>query len=333
MAQALHAETLPTERTIVITRILDAPRELVFRAWTDVEHLARWWGPAGFTNPVCEADVREGGAIRITMRAPDGTDYPMTGMFKEIVPVERLVFTTAAIGAGDAGDEILLEGFTTVTFEDQGSKTRLVLNSRAVALSPIAPRMLAGMEQGWSGSLDKLAALLPALAGSDFNQEKTMEFPKPQKEHDWLQQLVGDWTYEADCPGPDGQPTKMTGSVATRSLEGLWIVSEATGKMPNGGPAISIITLGYDPAKGRYVGTFVASMMTYLWIYDGQLAADGKSLPLDAVGPSFTDPTKMENYRDTVTVHSDDHWTLSAGIQQPDGSYNEFMTTHYRRKK
>ena len=83
-------------RELTITRVLDAPRSLVFRMWTEAEHMARWWGPKGFTNPVCEVDARPGGAIRIHMRGPDGTIYPMTGTFEEIVPPHRLVFTSVA---------------------------------------------------------------------------------------------------------------------------------------------------------------------------------------------------------------------------------------------
>src|ERR1700739_5045499 len=84
------------EREVIITRIFDAPRELVFKAWTDPKHVAQWWGPKGFTNPVCELDVRVGGAIRIHMRSPDGSVYPMKGEFREIVPPERLRFTHIA---------------------------------------------------------------------------------------------------------------------------------------------------------------------------------------------------------------------------------------------
>src|SRR5471030_3335358 len=82
-----------TGREFVITREFDAPRELVFKAWTDPKHLAQWWGPRGFTNPVCEWDVRPGGKIYDVMRAPNGVDYPMGGEFCEIVPPERLVFS------------------------------------------------------------------------------------------------------------------------------------------------------------------------------------------------------------------------------------------------
>src|SRR5262249_17479359 len=104
-----------TERTVVITRIFDAPRELVFKAWTDPVHVARWWGPKGFTNPVCEIDLRVGGELRIVMRAPDGAEHPMKGVFQEIEPPARLVFSNIAI---DAHGKTLLEGLTTVTFAE-----------------------------------------------------------------------------------------------------------------------------------------------------------------------------------------------------------------------
>jgi uncharacterized protein YndB with AHSA1/START domain len=143
------------EREVIITRIFDAPRELVFKAWTDPEHMIRWWGPHRFTNPVCEMDVRLGGAWHIVMRGPNGVDYPCRGVYREIVAPERLVFTN---NAEDAAGNLLLEGFTTVTFEEYGGKTKLTLQTRAVGLVPDAPAMLAGMEAGWTQSLERLDA-------------------------------------------------------------------------------------------------------------------------------------------------------------------------------
>ena len=70
----------------VLTRVLDAPRTLVFQAWTDPRHVTHWWGPKGFSNPVCEMDVRPGGAHRVVMRSSDGVDYPITGFYQEVVP-------------------------------------------------------------------------------------------------------------------------------------------------------------------------------------------------------------------------------------------------------
>jgi uncharacterized protein YndB with AHSA1/START domain len=147
----------PAQREVTLTRVFDAPPQLVWKAWTEPRHMAQWWGPKGFTNPVCELDLRESGAIRIHMRGPNGAVYPMTGTFEEIVPLKRLVFTTVA---RDLDDNPLLEGKTTVTFEDVGGKTKLTIHSRAVGIAPVAPQMLAGMEMGWTQSLDKLAELV-----------------------------------------------------------------------------------------------------------------------------------------------------------------------------
>jgi len=150
------ASPITAERTVTITRLIDAPRDLVFRLWTEREHMARWWGPHGFTNPVCEMDVRAGGAIRIDMRAPDGTVYPMTGTFREIMPPRRLVFEAVA---EDEDGNPLLRSLTVVTFADEDGKTRLTVHADAVGIAPVAPQMLAGMEAGWTQSLEKLAEL------------------------------------------------------------------------------------------------------------------------------------------------------------------------------
>src|SRR3990172_182307 len=130
--------TPPNERTVTITRVFDAPRELVFKMWTDPKHMAQWWGPHQFTNPVCELDARPSGKILIHMRAPDGTVYPMTGIFREIVAPKLIVFTAYA---EDSLGKRLLESLTTVTFEAQGKKTKLTVNAAAKGLAPIAPQM------------------------------------------------------------------------------------------------------------------------------------------------------------------------------------------------
>lgn len=147
---AAMAET----RELVFTRLFDAPREVVFKAWTEVERLKRWWGPKGFTNPVCEVDVRPGGAMRIHMRGPDGTIYPMTGVYHEIVEPERLVFAASAL---DAGGKPLFEQMTTVTFEEHAGKTKLTVYASFSKVRPEAAPHLAGAETGWNMSLDRLA--------------------------------------------------------------------------------------------------------------------------------------------------------------------------------
>lgn len=146
---------------LTITRVFDAPRELVFKAWTDPRILAQWWGPKGFTNPVCELDVRPGGAILIHMRAPDGTVFPNKGVFHEVTPPERLVFSTYAFE--DENGNPGLEDFNTVTFTEQGGKTTVTLHSVVVKSSPEFAEALAGMKEGWNEALDRLAEQLVSL--------------------------------------------------------------------------------------------------------------------------------------------------------------------------
>ncbi len=146
--------TEPAQKVLVLTRVFDAPRKLVFKAWIDPKHLAQWWGPHGFTNPVCELDLRPGGALLIHMRGPDGAVYPMKGVFHEIVEPERLVFTSAV---DDEDGNTRLEVLNTVTFSESGGKTTLNLQARVVKATSEAAPMLKGMEEGWKQSLERLA--------------------------------------------------------------------------------------------------------------------------------------------------------------------------------
>ena len=145
------------ERELVLTRVFDAPRELVFKAWTDPKCVAVWWGPHGFANPVCELDLRPGGAILIHMRGRNGVVYPMTGVYQEVVEPERLVFTSAALD--DKGNP-MFEVLTTVTFAEQGGKTKQILRARVIKTTAQAAPYIAGMEQGWTQSLERLAESL-----------------------------------------------------------------------------------------------------------------------------------------------------------------------------
>jgi Protein of unknown function (DUF1579) len=157
---------------------------------------------------------------------------------------------------------------------------------------------------------------------------------EPQKEHAWLQKLVGEWTYEVEGVMAPGQPpVRSQGAEAVRSLGGLWIVGEGQGECPGGGPATTLLTLGYDPSAKRFVGTWVGSMMTHLWMYDGALDTSGKVLTLDAEGPSFAGDGKMAKYQDITEIKSDDHRVLSSRVLGPDGKWTQFMTAHYRRRK
>ena len=161
-----------------------------------------------------------------------------------------------------------------------------------------------------------------------------MQMPEPQKEHQWLQKLVGDWTFESECVmGPDQPPMKSSGTESVRSLGGLWTLGEGRGEMPGGGIGTTLMTLGYDPARKRFVGTFVGSMMTHLWVYDGALDPDGKVLTLDAEGPSFAGDGKLVKYQDIIEFKSDDHRVLSSQMLGDDGKWHRFMTANYRRSR
>ena len=127
-------------------------------------------------------------------------------------------------------------------------------------------------------------------------------------------------------------PTKSTGDAKVRSLNGLWILCEGTGDAPDGVPVNSVITLGYDPQKARFVGSFVASCMTNLWIYEGTLDEAGKALTLDTEGPGFSDDGALAPYQDLIEIESDDHWTLKSRMRGEDGQWFQFVTAHYRRK-
>lgn len=156
---------------------------------------------------------------------------------------------------------------------------------------------------------------------------------EPQKEHQWLHELLGEWTYEGEAEmGPDKPREKFRGSETVRSLGGLWVICEGQGDMPGGGVARNIMTLGYDPQRGRFVGTFVASMMTYLWEYDGSLDAAERVLTLNAEGPSMAGDGKTAKYQDIMEIRGDGHRVFSSRMLGEDGAWHPIMEMHYRRK-
>jgi uncharacterized protein YndB with AHSA1/START domain len=156
---AAITDTAPSSTAweLVITRAFDAPRALVFKAWTEPARLVRWWGPQGFKTPSCKMDVRPGGAWRICMRSPEGTDHWVQGVFREVVEPERLAFTWAWEDAeGKPGHQTVVR----VHFTEQAGKTRLVVHQGAFESASAR----AAHESGWSGSLDRLDAYLRASA-------------------------------------------------------------------------------------------------------------------------------------------------------------------------
>jgi len=144
-------------REFTIFREFVAPRELVFEACTVARHLAQWWGPRGFTAPICEWDAKPGNKIYVVMRAPDGTRYPMGGEFREVVSPERLVTMTGAL---DEQGEFLFEILHTMTLVGHAGKTRLTMHSRVIRATPGAGRYIGGFEAGMTQSLERLGELL-----------------------------------------------------------------------------------------------------------------------------------------------------------------------------
>jgi hypothetical protein len=161
------------------------------------------------------------------------------------------------------------------------------------------------------------------------------DFPAPQKEHEWLQKLVGEWTVEYAMVGPGMPEMKSSGTDEVRSLGGRWIVSDVVNEIPGVGSMSAVLTLGYDPEKSKYVGTWVDSMTNHLWVYDGTLDSTGKILTLEAEGPNMMDPTSKKDvkYRDVIEVKSADLRTWTSSAQDDSGKWQQFMTATARRKK
>jgi Protein of unknown function (DUF1579) len=154
----------------------------------------------------------------------------------------------------------------------------------------------------------------------------------PQKQHQWLDKFIGEWTSETEYSmEPNGEPSKSTGTEVVRSIGGVWIVAEGTGNLPDGGIGTTMMTLGFDPQIDRFVGTFVGSMMTHLWVYNGCLDATEKVLMLNTEGPNFSQTT-MAKYQDIIELISDDHRVMKSQILMEDGNWNHFMTAHYQRQ-
>jgi uncharacterized protein YndB with AHSA1/START domain len=149
------------DRELFMSCLIDAPREKVYRAWTEPDLLKQWFAPAPWTTPHAELDVRPGGASTIVMRSPDGNDMPCSGVYLEVVPNERLVFTDAYT----AGWQPSQKPFVTVivTFEDEGGRTRYNARARHWTAADREAHEKMGFHQGWRQCADQLAAVAKAL--------------------------------------------------------------------------------------------------------------------------------------------------------------------------
>ncbi|MGE0604703.1 MAG: SRPBCC domain-containing protein [Xanthobacteraceae bacterium] len=142
-------------KEVVVSRLIDAPRERVFDAWVKPEQLARWWGPRGFTNPRCEIDPRPGGKIYIEMlRESDGVMFPLDGEVEIVEAPSRIVLR--ARGYNPANDKTTIEDRVTATFEDRGGKTLVTVHLYVLAVAPAFAEAAHRMDIGWSQSLQKL---------------------------------------------------------------------------------------------------------------------------------------------------------------------------------
>jgi len=142
--------------------------------------------------------------------------------------------------------------------------------------------------------------------------------------HDWLRQLVGEWSWETDG--------KHRGTERVRSIGGTWIVAEGHGETPDGIPSETLMTLGYSPGKSAYVGTFISSTMANMWIYEGWLDPAQNALVLDTEGPGFVDPSHRARYKDTIRIIDRDNRILTSEYQGEGGNWYQLMRVHYRRK-
>ncbi len=159
-----------------------------------------------------------------------------------------------------------------------------------------------------------------------------MKIEQAKDAHRWLEQLVGEWTFESETPNPG----ECKGTESFRKVGELWVVGESRMEVPDGEPVITVITIGFDPVRNRYCGTFIGSMMTKLWIYDGELDQSGRTLYLYTEGPAFDEngdfsATETAQYRDQITFLEEGHRTFSGSVKDKNGQWKPFMLNHCHR--
>ncbi len=155
------AATPASDRELVLTRLIDAPREKIFKAWTTPALLQRWFAPLPWRTPSAELDVRPGGTSTITMRSPEGKDFPSTGVYLEVVENERLVFTDSFTKAWQPSEKPFMT--VVLTFEDEGGKTRYTARVLHPTVADREKHEQMGFHEGWGQCADQLAALVAKL--------------------------------------------------------------------------------------------------------------------------------------------------------------------------
>lgn len=151
-------------------------------------------------------------------------------------------------------------------------------------------------------------------------------------EHRWLHQLLGEWDYLTEMSCAPGEPVQtFKGSERVRKLGELWVLCEGESDMPGGGRATMLMTLGYASQRGCFVGSWIGSMMSWMWRYEGQLDGDRKVLTLESEGPSFTAEGTLARYHDIITLKGRDERRLDSRVLGEDGAWHAIMQARYTR--
>lgn len=157
---------------------------------------------------------------------------------------------------------------------------------------------------------------------------------QPGKQHEWLRQLVGEWTSSGECVmGPDQPPMLSAGRETIRMVGDLWLVAESEVDAPGMGQMTAILTVGFDPAKNKFVGTWIGSPMANLFVYEGELDEKTNTLPLTTTGPNMTDPSKTATYQDVIEIKSPTERHFWSQMLGEDGKWHRFMTNKYLKVK
>jgi len=156
-----ESTTAAGNRDLVLTRLIDAPRDKLFRAWTEPELIKQWFTPLPWTTVLAETDVRPGGSSLIVMRGPDGNEFPNRGIYLEVVKNERLVFTDAYTEAWEPSEKPFMT--VILTFENEGGKTRYTARARHWTVADRETHEKMGFHDGWGKATDQLAALVAKL--------------------------------------------------------------------------------------------------------------------------------------------------------------------------
>ena len=181
--------------------------------------------------------------------------------------------------------------------------------------------------------MSRYLTVVCVLSAAGICSAQLPEMPKPAKEHAALAKFAGEWEVKSECkmPGME-EPVVCTGSEIAKIVGGFWLVTHGDGDMM-GMKMQSILTLGYNPEKKKYVGTFLSSCDSTLWKYEGEMDASGKKLTLHTEGPLMTDPTKAGKYKEVLELVDKDHKTFTSYLIDENGKETKFVTMEYRRKK